>query len=59
MSRALCHRLGTDAGHRGLDPMGTRCPLHPISSSSHGAFSPEKLEGTARRSRVTERIINV
>lgn len=27
-------------GHRGADPMGTLCPLHPISSLSHGGFSP-------------------
>lgn len=26
-------------GVRGIDPMGTLCPLHPISSLSHGGFS--------------------
>lgn len=37
-------------GHRGVDPMGTRCPLHPISSLSHGGFSL----GRERRDREEE-----
>lgn len=37
-------------GHR-VDPMGTRCPLHPISSLSHGGFSP----GRERRHREEKR----
>lgn len=43
------NQSGTDwaqMGHRGGDPMGTWCPLHPISSLSHGgAFPLGKAQG--------------
>lgn len=47
-------QCGTDwaqMGHRGVDSMGTRCPLHPISSLSHGGFSPgrERRHGEEER----------
>lgn len=38
-------------GFRGVDLMGTLCPLHLISSLSHGVFSP----GRQRRHWVEKR----
>lgn len=42
-----CGVVWAQMGHREEDPMGTQCPLHPISSLSHGGISP----GRERRHR--------
>lgn len=46
-----CGKDWAQMGHRRVDPMGTPCPLHPISSLSHGGFSP----GRERRHEEEER----